>query len=206
VMNGYEDVEGPVILPPRDQLVLSYIGSVMERRLPAVLFEGLRRLRARHPDAARDLKVQLIGPNLGTSSPTDRIRDEQLTDIVEWLGPVNHERSRELMRSSHVLLHIESTATYAVSGKLFEYLAAARPVLGMTPTGSDDEWFLVQSGAGLNLGLEDADRVADVIHRRWTEWREDRLAVNIDPVWLKQFHRREQTRKLANLLDDAVTR
>jgi hypothetical protein len=100
------------------------------------------------------------------------------------------------MRSSHVLLHIESTATYAVSGKLFEYLAAARPVLGMTPAGSDDEWFLVQSAAGLNLGLE-ADRLADVIHQRWTEWREDRLAVHIDPVGLKQFHRRVQIRKLA---------
>jgi glycosyltransferase involved in cell wall biosynthesis len=204
VMNGYEDVDGSAASPPRDRFVLSYIGSVMERRLPAVLFEGLRRLRVRHADTARDIRVQLIGPNLGVSSPTDRIRDEHLADMVEWLGPVTHGRSRELMRSSHVLLHIESTATYAVSGKLFEYLAAGRPVLGMTPPGSDDEWFLNESGAGTNLGLDSPDAIAEAIHRRWTEWRTGHLAVSVDGVWLKQFHRREQTRKVAALLDAAT--
>ena len=201
VMNGYEDQDLPAASPPADRFVLSYIGSVMERRLPAVLFEGLRRLRTRHPDAAAQVRVQLIGPNLGVSLPTDRIRDEQLEDMVAWLGPVTHQQSRERMRSSHVLLHIESTAMYAVSGKLFEYLAAGRPVLGMTPPGSDDEWFLNESGAGTNLGLDDADRLAEAIYRHWSDWRAGRLSVSVDPEWLKQFHRREQTRKLATLLD-----
>ena len=166
-----------------------------------MLFEGLRRLRTYHPDAAARVRVQLIGPNLGVSSPTDRIRDEQLEDMVEWLGPVTHQQSREWMRSSHVLLHIESTAMYAVSGKLFEYLAAGRPVVGMTPPGSDDEWFLNESGAGTNLGLDDADRLAETIYRHWSDWQAGRLSVSVDVEWLKQFLRREQTRKLAMLLD-----
>jgi glycosyltransferase involved in cell wall biosynthesis len=204
VMNGYEDLDVPSVSPPTDRFVLSYIGSVMERRLPAVLFEGLRRLRTGHPDAAGQVRVQLIGPNLGVSSPTDRIRHEQLEDMVEWLGPVTHQQSRERMRSSHVLLHIESTAMYAVSGKLFEYLAAGRPVVGMTPPGSDDEWFLNESGAGTNLGLDDADRLAETIYRYWSDWRAGRLSVSVDAEWLKQFHRREQTRKLATLLDSST--
>jgi glycosyltransferase involved in cell wall biosynthesis len=135
VMNGYEDLSETDTFPPEDRFVLSYIGSVMERRLPAVLFEALRRLRTSHPDAAASVRLQLIGPNMDASSPTDRVRAEGLADMVEWLGPVSHNRARELMRSSHVLLHIESSATYAVSGKLFEYLAAGRPVLGFTPPG-----------------------------------------------------------------------
>ena len=202
VMNGYEDLSETDASPPEDRFVLSYIGAVMERRLPAVLFEALRRLRSGHPDVAASVRLRLIGPNLDTFSPADRIRGEGLSDMVEWLGAVSHKRSRELMRSSHVLLHIESTATYAVSGKLFEYLAAGRPVLGMTPPGSDDEWFLHQSGAGMNVGLDDADRIAAAIHAKWQEWRRGQLAVIIDPAWLGQFHRREQTRKLAGFLDE----
>jgi len=206
VMNGYEESAGTSIgRPPDDRLVFSYIGSVLERRLPPVLFEGVRRFRARHPEAARDMRLQLIGPNLGPSSPHDRIRAEQLSDICEWLGPVSHDRSRELMRSTHVLLHMESTATYAISGKLFEYLAAKRPIVGLTPAGSDDELFLNRSGAGVNVGLDNADRVEATFYRLWNDWRNRRLEVNVDDVWLRQFHRREQTRKLAKLLDD-VTR
>jgi glycosyltransferase involved in cell wall biosynthesis len=204
VMNGYEDSDGPALSPPNDRFVLRYIGSVMERRLPAVLFEGLRRLRARFPEVARDTRVELVGPNLDASSVADRIHTENLSDMVEWLGPVNHQRSRELMRSSHVLLHIESTATYAVSGKLFEYLAARRHVLGMTPPGSDDEWFLNESGAGQNVGLEDADRLAAAIHVYWTEWRKGAFSIVVDEAWLKQFHRRAQTKKVASILDNVL--
>jgi glycosyltransferase involved in cell wall biosynthesis len=204
VMNGYEDLDGPDVAPPTDRFVVSYIGSVMERRLPPVLFEGLRRLRSRHAEIARDLRVQLIGPNLGVSSPTDLIRAEQVDDLMEWLGPVTHERSRVLMRSSHVLLHIESTATYAVSGKLFEYLAARRPVLGLTPLGSDDERFLNQSGGGRNAGLDDPDRVVAAIEVLWRDWRTGPLDTKVDEVWLRGFHRRAQTKKLARILDNIL--
>jgi glycosyltransferase involved in cell wall biosynthesis len=205
VMNGYEDFGSSTVRPPEDRLLISYIGSVMERRLPAVLFEGVRRLRTRHPEAARDMRVQLVGPNLGSSSPHDRIHAEGLSDVCEWLGPVGHDRSRELMRSSHVLLHIESTATYAVSGKLFEYLAARRPIVGLTPPGSDDEWFLNQSGAGMNIGVDDPDRLASALYTFWNDWRNHRLEVSVDEVWLRQFHRSAQTQKLARLLDE-ITR
>jgi hypothetical protein len=109
------------------------------------------------------------------------------------------------MRSAHVLLHIESTAHYAISGKLFEYLAAKRPVLGLVPAGSDDEWFLGQSGAGFNAGLDDPDRLTSAIHGLWSDWRSGRLGVTTSDVWLGQFHRREQTRKLAALLDQMIT-
>src|SRR6185503_17339407 len=126
---------------------------------------------------------------------------EGVADVVEWLGPVSQNRSRELMRQSHVLLHIECVASYAVSGKLFEYLAAKRPIVGMTPAGSDDEWFLNQSGAGSNAGLSDADAVAGVIRSSWEHWRQQTLSVSVDDAWLKQFHRREQTKKLATSLD-----
>lgn len=204
VMNGYEDLDGPEIAPPSDRFVVSYIGSVMERRLPAVLFEALRRLRARHPEIARDLQVQLIGPNLGVSSPTDLIRAERVDDLMVWLGPVSHQQSRMLMRSSHILLHIESTAAYAVSGKLFEYLAARRPVLGITPLGSDDERFLNQSGAGRYVGLDEPDRIVAAIEAFWRDWRNGSLGTKVDEVWLKGFHRRAQTKKLASILDNVL--
>jgi hypothetical protein len=204
VMNGYEDVEGASACPPTDHMLLRYVGSVMDRRLPAVLFEGIRRFRLRHPEAAGQFRLELVGPNLESTSPHERIRDEGLSEVCQWLGPVSHVRSRELMRSAHVLLHIEATAMYAVSGKLFEYLAARRRVVGLTPAGSDDEVFLNNSGAGVNVGLVDADRFATTLHDLWNEWRAGGLDVSVDDTWLRQFHRREQTRKVARMMDEVA--
>lgn len=203
VMNGFEDLPQTDASPPLDRFVLSYVGSIMERRFPPVLFEALRRLGDRHPDAAAWVNVQFIGPNQCAFSLHDRIRDEGLSDWVSYLGPVGHDRCRELMRASHVLLHIETVAQYAVSGKLFEYFAANRPILGIVPTGSDDEWFLQQSGVGQNAGIHDADTIASKIYGLWSDWRHGRPPEKtIDAAWLGQFHRREQSRRLATLLDE----
>jgi glycosyltransferase involved in cell wall biosynthesis len=206
LMNGYEELPEIEMTPSPNRFVLSYVGAIMERRLPPVLFEALRRLRASHPEAAADARVQLVGHNHCRYSLPDRIRTEGLSDMVEWVGAVNQEQARALMRSSQVLLHIETTAEYAVSGKLFEYLAARRPILGMTLPGSDDEGFLHQSGAGSNVGFDDADRIASAIAERWEAWREHRLVSTVNETWLKQFHRREQTRTLAHVLDSVASR
>jgi hypothetical protein len=72
------------------------------------------------------------------------------------------------------------------------------------PPGSDDEWFLNQSGAGYNVGLEDADRLASAIHAYWIDWRKGSHSIVVDDAWLRQFHRREQTKKLAHLLDIVI--
>jgi glycosyltransferase involved in cell wall biosynthesis len=204
VMNGYEDFRESSTPPSRDRFVMSYVGSVMERRFPPVLFEALRRLRTRHPETTSEMRVQFIGPNQCAGSPNDTIKSEDLMELVHYLGPVGHDAARELMRSSNVLLHIETEATYAVSSKLFEYFSARRAVLGLVPSGSDDELFLQRSGAGFNAGIDDPDRIAAAIYERWCAWRDDRLEVSVDDVWLKQFHRRGQTQKVAALLEMSI--
>jgi len=201
IMNGFEDMPPTDATPPRDRFIVSMVGTFMERRFPAVLFEAFRQLRASHPAAAAQVRLQLIGPHQSNASPVDRIAAEGLSDIIDYLGPVGHDRCRELMRESHVLLHLEPTVWYAVSSKVFEYLAAERPIIGMVPEGSDDEWFLKESGAGDNVGLDDPGRIADAIHRYWTAWRSGGLSVRVDDAWLSQFHRRQQTSKLAAVLN-----
>jgi glycosyltransferase involved in cell wall biosynthesis len=205
IMNGFEDLPKTDASPPTDRLVISLVGTVMERRLPSVLFEAIKRLRTLYPVTAAQVRVQLIGPHHCVVPPETRIAAEGLSDMMSYLGAVGHDRCRELMRSSHVLLHLEPTVWYAVSSKVFEYLAAKRPILAMVPAGSDDEWFLKESGAGENVGLDDPDRVAEAIKRYWIDWRAGQLGVTIDAAWLNKFRRREQTATLAALLDGTIS-
>ncbi len=49
------------------------------------------------------------------------------------------------------------------------------------------------------------DRLEGALYRYWQAWHAGNLSVSIDEGWLAQFHRREQTRKLASLLDELKT-
>src|SRR5262249_20759128 len=160
--------------PPADRFVLSYVGSIMERRFPSVLFEALRRVGSRHPAAAGDLPVRFVRPNQCAVSLAGGVAGEGLSGIVRYVGGVGHERGRDLMRASHVLLHIETTADYAVSSKLFEYFSANRNILGIVPAGSDDESFLHRSGVGFNAGVADPDAIAAALLARWDDWKKGR--------------------------------
>ncbi len=120
IMNGYEDFPPTDATPPADRFVVSFVGTIMERRLVPILFEALRRFRSRHPDSARTLKVRLIGPSQAASPIPERLRAEGLAELVDYVGPVGHYECRELMRASHALLHIEPTVSYALCSKVFD--------------------------------------------------------------------------------------
>ncbi len=200
VMNGYEERHDEDEPAQADRFVVSYVGSVIDRRLPPALFEALRRLKAQHPEVASRMVVRFVGPNQSGSSIEERIVAEEVEGLVEYHGPVTHAESRALMRRSSALLHIEPVADYAVSGKLFEYFMARRPVIGIVRSGSDDEQFLHESGAGSNAGPDDPDRIAGEIRRRWQEWCDRRPPAAVDRGWLAQFSRRKQIANFALLL------
>jgi hypothetical protein len=74
----------------------------------------------------------------------------------------------------------------------------------MLPPGSDAEWLLHESGAGVSAGTEDPGRIAGAIVSFWEAWRKGTLRVATDEAWLRQFHRRELTGNLVRLMDEIL--
>ena len=86
-----------------------------------------------------------------------------LRERVELLPRVPHREAVRLMRQSTVLLLVTpqvEEASAVVPGKLFEYLAAGRPILALTRTDSDAARILEQQRAGWVAGYNDTDRMA----------------------------------------------
>jgi hypothetical protein len=108
------------------------------------------------------------------------------------------------MRSADVLLVQEFVGTMAIPGKVFEYLAAGRPILALVKEESDTAWLLRQTGSARIVGSEDLEPIIEVLVDLWRVWRRGQLQAQVDATWLAQFHRRELTRHLADLLDTAA--
>ena len=77
-----------------------------------------------------------------------------LEPVLEAPGPVSHLDSLKYMVQSHVLWLVVPKP-FIISAKIFYYLGAGRPILGVAPLGGSLDQLLQQTGMGVTLAPED---------------------------------------------------
>src|SRR5690606_17535431 len=85
------------------------------------------------------------------------------------------------------------------TGKVFEYIGARRPILGLVPEGAAAE-LLSAYNLGEVAAPDDPVSVARAITRLYERWRDDRVP-DADASFVSRYDRVELTRRLAGLLD-----
>jgi glycosyltransferase involved in cell wall biosynthesis len=147
-----------------------YAGSFFTSRNPDVFLRGLRVAIDREPALARTVRADFYGffGGPGNNALIDELR---LRDIVTVHGFVERRVALEAMRKADWLLLIIETLpswngigyfTGAYTSKLFEYLAAGRPILALVPPSSAAD-VIRESRAGVVVANDDPEAVATVI-------------------------------------------
>lgn len=130
------------------------------------LLEGALEL-SRRTDGRRRLEVVLAG---ATSDAQERLlSDPRYGAVARPVGTLPRERALALQRAADALVVMASgmpgrSSTSVATGKLFEYLAAARPVLVL---GEETEAarIVAETGAGVAASERDPASVADALER-----------------------------------------
>jgi glycosyltransferase involved in cell wall biosynthesis len=199
--NGYDDDDiGPLPLPARtDRFTIMHLGSLYRNRRPAKLVEAIRLIIASNRIPASQLRVVFVGKNASGAVPTERPFETQ--DYVE------HRALKQLYADSDVLLLILATSranSGNYSGKLFEYLACNRPILGIVPPGGVAESLIQHTRTGIAVG-GDIDAIANAVSVLYDRWK----AGNTDwsPRWniIRQYTRRNLAARLGSELDRIVS-
>ena len=203
VYNGYEP--SPVHASPRAQrngrLLIRYTGSIWKERLPTSLFSCLTELGVQ----GSPVLVEFYGHKL------DAVREAAahygVQDLVHCHDEVSHEESIRLQREADVLLLTMAESLPGerdtLTGKLFEYMDARRPILLLgCPTGAAAD--LVRTSQCGVVIENDAQLKAQL--QRWQTIKLDTGAIPLTPPPSKEFTRAEQTRKLAAVLERALDR
>jgi len=203
--NGYEPAAAAAAAgaaaAPADgaAFTLVFTGTLSQMPDAEVVFEALRDLLARRPEARGRLRVEIAGPY--DSNYEDRAAALGLGDVVAFLGPVTHARSRALQRGADLLLLWKPRgAPTMVPGKLYEYLDAGRPVLAILPPG-DEAARLAADGGAERVDPGDRAALAAVLERRWRAWADGAPSVAPRPAWLDDHARPRLAARLAGLLD-----
>jgi glycosyltransferase involved in cell wall biosynthesis len=128
-----------------------------------------------------------------------------LGDRVELLGDVSRRRSLELQRDSEALLLLipESggRGRGVLTGKIFEYLAAERPILAVVPADGAAAHLVRDTGAGVVVAPDDVEAMHGALldlHRRWREGSLDGTPLSAE--WRARLARGGRVEELADLL------
>jgi len=205
ITNGYDADDFPVFSEVASSgFVVSHVGTLVPSRNPLQLWAALGELVKEHRDFDSLFRLRLTGKV--DISIVDAIQANGLANHVEYVEYLPHEKvAGELSTSSLLLLILNDTPNSKgiLTGKLFEYLAAKRPVLCLGPTDGDAAKVLTDTGSGFTASFHDKQSVKKLLLELFSRYQAGKLQVNSSSV--EQYSREQLTRKLAEVLDEMTS-
>ncbi|MDE3743358.1 glycosyltransferase family 4 protein [Maribacter polysaccharolyticus] len=198
ITNGY-DTDDQGQMPLTEDFTISHVGSLLSGRNPEVLWKVLGSLVRDNKDFKACFKLRLAG--VISDDVLQRINDSGLKDHTEILGYVSHNEALRIQQQSQVLLLVEIDAKETqgiLPGKLYEYMAAKRPILAIGPKKWDAARIITETRSGSSFGYSDENKLKDVLLKWFSAYKNGGLYVNAQD--LEKYSRRELTRELAKLI------
>ncbi|MCR4433225.1 MAG: glycosyltransferase family 4 protein [Caldiserica bacterium] len=203
ITNGFDPADFPLPHPdPYPRFTISYVGDFYGPQTPVYFLLGLRAFLNKNSEAAENIQVLFVGPFENRVSPI--VDSLDLGKTVRFLGFLPHEQSVAIMRRSHLLLLVlgsKAGGEKIYPAKVFEYLAAQKPILALVPDGITKE-LLKESGVAFIVNPENEDAVAIALDKIYRAYKENGLPLNVEPANLQNFNARELTKNLAQLMDN----
>jgi glycosyltransferase involved in cell wall biosynthesis len=138
-------------------------------REPRMLLDALQALLQRGAIGRQQLEVHLYGPAYDWVD--EQVRDRGLADVVSQQGWVLGEAAHRVQRRSQVLLlpKFEAAAGEGMlNSKVFDYLAAMRPILAFGAHSDAADEIIAATGAGVTV--ESVGTLAAALEKMYTEY------------------------------------
>ncbi|MCF7805763.1 MAG: glycosyltransferase family 4 protein [Candidatus Marinimicrobia bacterium] len=191
-----------------ERFTLSYIGNLKANQNPPALWKAIGKLIEQIPGFADDFQLYLTGK---THPQVETLLEKYgLADYVKIDGYVPHHEATRRMQSAGALLFIVPDAEDnegILTGKLFEYLAAGRPIFSIGPPDGDAARILKDAEAGSMLNYSDETNFVESLGKLYRHWKNQDMETFLPNLHeVQRFERSEQSRILSVLLEEALNR
>ncbi|MDW8331286.1 MAG: glycosyl transferase [Cyclobacteriaceae bacterium] len=193
ITNGYDEEDLKSLSHKRSELfTIRHIG-LLHDAWP--FMEALKQVAEESESFRQSVKIEFIGAvHPGFRSRVEQ--DQTLSTFTRFLPYLPHEMLAQVYAVTDVLLLVIPDVPLAkayLPGKMFEYLAAKRPVIGLGPEDGDAADVLKQTGCGHMIEWKKVQGIKERIltyYSAWTNGQE--LATQGAP----QFSRKNLTARL----------
>ncbi len=197
ILNGsdFDDFAG-LAYHPSPRFRITHTGSFFGRRDPRPFLAALA-----------ESGLDVVARFAGDFRPADRQWAETLGlgERLELIPYVPRRRSLELQRDSEALLLLipeaDGRGRGVLSGKVFEYLAAERPILAAVPPDGAAADLVRETGAGVVAAPGDPAAIREALEGLYARWRAGGLhGTPLDPETKSRLSREARIEELAELL------
>jgi O-antigen ligase len=154
----------------------AHFGSLSGTRNLAVFFQALEQAVSSRPELRRLAQVDVYG---SFDSLSEReMKRLRLHDLVVPHGPVPRQEAVAAMQQADCLLLVQNLIYFScetIPSKVYEYLLAGRPILGLLHNNQELETMLRGSGHQA-VPADDVQKTAVAIAALLDDWAADRLA------------------------------
>ncbi|MEO8666115.1 MAG: glycosyltransferase family 4 protein [Ignavibacteria bacterium] len=204
IPNGYDEEDFKNQTPQENlqrEFVITYTGTLADSYNPIIFFTSLKKMTEKFPEAK--IKLRFVGNP--AMSVIGKIKDISLGKHIELIPTVNHDESiGYLLRSTMLLLVIPEIKNDKgiLTGKLFEYLAARKPIICIGPEDGDAAIVIRECGAGKTFERNNEDELNKYLEEQIKNWiREKNLDVTNDSF--RKYSRQNQANELSKIISSS---
>ena len=202
IPNGYDPDDFDAAPPGRfERFTIVYTGTLFKQRSPEPFFAAMRALFDKYPHIRKEFSALFL--TQWQPEHVELIEKYGLRGNVRNGGLCPYRVALSFQRTANALLVIEGPAAYGevmLTQKVFEYLACGKPILAITPENALAK-LIRESGAGCVVSPDDIPTLTQYLYDLFM----GTFPFSPRQDYISQFHRREQARTLAGLMDQLRT-
>lgn len=201
IPNGFDPADFPESdeVTPDPYFSLAHIGSFSPARNVPELWEAIQELSNKLPEFKEVFRLKLIGKV--DASVLESIEKHGLTQHLIKHPYLPHKEVLEHERNSSVLLLSVNNAPNAkgiVTGKVFEYFYAQRPILAIGPEDGDLAELIRETRTGKVVDRRSKEQMMTVLERMFIAWQGKQLQNN--PEGIQAYNREFLTKNLDEIM------
>ncbi len=206
ITNGFDpaDFKNQENVQLDEKFTITHIGSLNKDRNSPVIWQALAEICKENQEFKDKLEVQLIG-NI-TSELEEELIELQLKDSVKIVNHISHNKVIDIIQTSNLLLLLinnTSNKSGIIPGKLYEYLAAKRPIISIGDKSGDSAKIIEETNAGKMIGFDEKNLLKNTIIDHFNSSKTIDFK-NFSSNKIEKYSRKNLAMQYANLLDSIV--
>ena len=198
ITNGYDYECSTVNIDSK--FSISHIGSLYPERNPKYLWDIIDEICINNEEFRSNLQINFIG---NTSEKIIKyLSNKTFKSCIKFFDYVDYKRAIEFMCSSQILLMVEvndNDSSYAIPGKLFDYLNSKRPIIAIGPDKSEVNQILYDTNAGKFFNYNESINLKLHIENLYNQY--EMGSISYDAKNISIYRRKNLTEELSKIIN-----
>lgn len=206
IYNGFDTPTTTFLqkVTPNKKLTFIYTGTFYGTRNPKLLLQAISSIILEKPAFLNYLNIHFIG-----KSDFDILAESEKLKISNVIHHTRNMARTDIdliyAQTDVLILIIPKNQSHILTSKIFDYLNTQKSILAIIPNGEARE-ILQKSNLGFFADPDSPKDIKNQILHLYHLWQTGKLVVKPNVEYIKQFHRRNLTKQLAEVFDNQISK